>query len=231
MPVLHTVANTKSFSRGSQTHFSYSCSDQNAHKVKGCHFYCGHISAVFTMLSSAVFRYKPLCPDTWPNWKGTAAEGVRRLIKHLGYKSDEYKMGRYADINGWVTQSSSSKSFSTEALLNKEKSSNLDRHSAFVLPMDTKCQGPLQKLLNAFIPQGQKSSSATREPCSQQKMPFRFPNTSLVSSSVNKATLNTKVEANGETVSVIAAATRIQAKYKGYRVKGDYLKQREAGEC
>lgn len=27
------------------------------------------------------------------------------------------------------------------------------------------------------------------------------------------------------------AATRIQAKYKGYRVKGDYQKQREAGEC
>uniref|UniRef100_A0A8C5D8T1 Unconventional myosin-Ih-like n=1 Tax=Gouania willdenowi TaxID=441366 RepID=A0A8C5D8T1_GOUWI len=39
-------------------------------------------------------RYKPLCPDTWPNWRGTAAEGVQRLIKHLGYKSDEYKMGR-----------------------------------------------------------------------------------------------------------------------------------------
>uniref|UniRef100_A0A8D3BTC2 Myosin IHb n=1 Tax=Scophthalmus maximus TaxID=52904 RepID=A0A8D3BTC2_SCOMX len=39
-------------------------------------------------------RYKPLCPDTWPNWKGTAAEGVRCLIKHLGYKSNEYKMGR-----------------------------------------------------------------------------------------------------------------------------------------
>ncbi|KAM9841673.1 unconventional myosin-Ih [Aulostomus maculatus] len=39
-------------------------------------------------------RYKPLCPDTWPNWRGTAAEGVQRLIKHLGYKPDEYKMGR-----------------------------------------------------------------------------------------------------------------------------------------
>ncbi|XP_053711307.1 unconventional myosin-Ih isoform X1 [Synchiropus splendidus] len=39
-------------------------------------------------------RYKPLCPDTWPNWKGTAAEGVKCLIKHLGYKPDEYKMGR-----------------------------------------------------------------------------------------------------------------------------------------
>lgn len=46
---------------------------------------------------SSLVRYKPLCPDTWPNWKGTAAEGVQRLIKHLGYKRDEYKMGRYAD--------------------------------------------------------------------------------------------------------------------------------------
>uniref|UniRef100_A0A3Q2PGA4 Myosin IH n=1 Tax=Fundulus heteroclitus TaxID=8078 RepID=A0A3Q2PGA4_FUNHE len=39
-------------------------------------------------------RYKALCPDTWPNWKGTPAEGVRCLIKHLGYKTDEYKFGR-----------------------------------------------------------------------------------------------------------------------------------------
>lgn len=46
---------------------------------------------------SLLVRYKPLCPDTWPNWKGSAAEGVQRLIKHLGYKRDEYKMGRYAD--------------------------------------------------------------------------------------------------------------------------------------
>uniref|UniRef100_A0A671NXH9 Unconventional myosin-Ih-like n=1 Tax=Sinocyclocheilus anshuiensis TaxID=1608454 RepID=A0A671NXH9_9TELE len=39
-------------------------------------------------------RYKALCPDTWPHWKGTPAEGVQRLIKHLGYKPDEYKIGR-----------------------------------------------------------------------------------------------------------------------------------------
>ncbi|XP_061655785.1 unconventional myosin-Ih isoform X2 [Phyllopteryx taeniolatus] len=39
-------------------------------------------------------RYKPLCPDTWPNWKGAAAEGVRILVEHLGYKADEYEMGR-----------------------------------------------------------------------------------------------------------------------------------------
>uniref|UniRef100_A0A4W4GSI7 Myosin IHb n=1 Tax=Electrophorus electricus TaxID=8005 RepID=A0A4W4GSI7_ELEEL len=39
-------------------------------------------------------RYKALCPDTWPNWKGTPAEGVKCLVEHLGYKPHEYKMGR-----------------------------------------------------------------------------------------------------------------------------------------
>ncbi|XP_029546103.1 unconventional myosin-Ih-like [Salmo trutta] len=33
-------------------------------------------------------RYKPLCSDTWPSWKGTDAEGVECLIKHLGYTPD-----------------------------------------------------------------------------------------------------------------------------------------------
>ncbi|XP_063312518.1 unconventional myosin-Ih [Pelobates fuscus] len=39
-------------------------------------------------------RYKSLCPDTWPNWNGPAREGVERLVKHLGYQSNEYKLGR-----------------------------------------------------------------------------------------------------------------------------------------
>ncbi|MCJ8746605.1 hypothetical protein PDJAM_G00143780 [Pangasius djambal] len=39
-------------------------------------------------------RYKPLCPDTWPHWRGVPAEGVERLVLHLGYQPDEYKMGR-----------------------------------------------------------------------------------------------------------------------------------------
>ncbi|XP_031427045.1 unconventional myosin-Ih [Clupea harengus] len=39
-------------------------------------------------------RYKPLCPATWPHWRGPAAEGVEKLAQHLGYKPDEYKMGR-----------------------------------------------------------------------------------------------------------------------------------------
>ncbi|XP_043910277.1 unconventional myosin-Ic isoform X1 [Protopterus annectens] len=39
-------------------------------------------------------RYKSLCPATWPNWNGRLADGVSTLVKHLGYKPEEYKMGR-----------------------------------------------------------------------------------------------------------------------------------------
>uniref|UniRef100_A0A7N8X943 Myosin Ic, paralog b n=1 Tax=Mastacembelus armatus TaxID=205130 RepID=A0A7N8X943_9TELE len=39
-------------------------------------------------------RYKSLCPDTWPHWQGKLADGVATLVKHLGYKPEEYKMGR-----------------------------------------------------------------------------------------------------------------------------------------
>uniref|UniRef100_A0A8C3VG88 Myosin IH n=1 Tax=Catharus ustulatus TaxID=91951 RepID=A0A8C3VG88_CATUS len=39
-------------------------------------------------------RYKSLCPATWPHWHGPAVEGVQRLIKHIGYKPEEYKLGR-----------------------------------------------------------------------------------------------------------------------------------------
>uniref|UniRef100_A0A667ZN93 Unconventional myosin-Ic n=1 Tax=Myripristis murdjan TaxID=586833 RepID=A0A667ZN93_9TELE len=39
-------------------------------------------------------RYKSLCPDTWPNWRGKLADGVATLVKHLGYKPEEYKLGR-----------------------------------------------------------------------------------------------------------------------------------------
>ncbi|KTF96026.1 hypothetical protein cypCar_00012482, partial [Cyprinus carpio] len=87
-------------------------------------------------------RYKALCPDTWPHWKGTPAEGVQRLIKHLGYKPDEYKMGR------------------TKIFI---------RHPRTLFATE-----------DAF------------EICKHE------------------------------------LATRIQAKYKGYRVKGEYQRQREA---
>lgn len=39
-------------------------------------------------------RYKPLCPDTWPNWQGKLSDGVSTLVKHLDYKPEEYKLGR-----------------------------------------------------------------------------------------------------------------------------------------
>lgn len=39
-------------------------------------------------------RYKALCPATWPHWRGVPADGVETLVQHLGYQSDEYKMGR-----------------------------------------------------------------------------------------------------------------------------------------
>ena len=40
-------------------------------------------------------RYKPLCPATWPHWRGMPADGVEVLIQHLGYLPYEYKMGRW----------------------------------------------------------------------------------------------------------------------------------------
>ncbi|KAI4816741.1 hypothetical protein KUCAC02_009054 [Chaenocephalus aceratus] len=87
-------------------------------------------------------RYKALCPDTWPNWKGTAAEGVHCLVKHMGYTPDEYKMGR-------------------------------------------------------------------------TKIFIRHPKTLFATEDAFQVCKH-------------RLATKIQAKYKGYRVKGDYLRQREA---
>ncbi|EEC13929.1 myosin IB, putative [Ixodes scapularis] len=40
-------------------------------------------------------RYKCLCPDTWPQFRGgSAREGVVLLIKQLGYAPEEYALGR-----------------------------------------------------------------------------------------------------------------------------------------
>ena len=52
----------------------------------------------------------------------------------------------------------------------------------------------------------------------------------LFCKSTCKSTVSIKNELRVKLLSITFAATRIQAKYKGYRVKGDYLKQREAGE-
>ncbi|EPY87348.1 unconventional myosin-Ih [Camelus ferus] len=47
-------------------------------------------------------RYKSLCPDTWPRWHGPPAEGVERLIKYIGYKPEEYKLGRF--LTGFINR-------------------------------------------------------------------------------------------------------------------------------
>ncbi|XP_035464320.2 unconventional myosin-Ih isoform X1 [Scophthalmus maximus] len=117
-------------------------------------------------------RYKPLCPDTWPNWKGTAAEGVRCLIKHLGYKSNEYKMGR------------------TKIFI---------RHPRTLFATEDAFQVCKHKL---------------------GEMLFCKP--------ICNAEDSTRNLFRVKLLTVTVAATRIQAKYKGYRVKGDYLKQKEA---
>uniref|UniRef100_T1J6G9 Myosin motor domain-containing protein n=1 Tax=Strigamia maritima TaxID=126957 RepID=T1J6G9_STRMM len=39
-------------------------------------------------------RYKSLCPATWPNFRGTAKQGVAALVSYLNYERDEFRMGR-----------------------------------------------------------------------------------------------------------------------------------------
>ncbi|XP_076338639.1 unconventional myosin-Ic-like isoform X2 [Tachypleus tridentatus] len=39
-------------------------------------------------------RYKCLCPVTWPNYQGNAKDGVEKLVNHLGYQPDDYRMGK-----------------------------------------------------------------------------------------------------------------------------------------
>lgn len=57
-----------------------------------CPVWTGFLSLRFLLLS--IYRYKSLCPETWPTWDGRPHDGVAVLVKHLGYKQEEYKMGR-----------------------------------------------------------------------------------------------------------------------------------------
>ncbi|XP_061383867.1 unconventional myosin IC isoform X2 [Danaus plexippus] len=38
-------------------------------------------------------RYKCLSPETWPNYRGPAREGVQKLVAALRYEKEEYRMG------------------------------------------------------------------------------------------------------------------------------------------
>ncbi|XP_063624241.1 unconventional myosin IC isoform X1 [Cydia splendana] len=38
-------------------------------------------------------RYKCLCAETWPVWRGPASEGVRKLVEVMNYEREEYRMG------------------------------------------------------------------------------------------------------------------------------------------
>jgi myosin-1 len=38
-------------------------------------------------------RYKCLSKKTWPNWQGSAKDGVQTLVKDLNYGPDDYRMG------------------------------------------------------------------------------------------------------------------------------------------
>lgn len=39
-------------------------------------------------------RYKSLCKETWPKYHGSAKSGVQALVNALGYKPDDYRMGK-----------------------------------------------------------------------------------------------------------------------------------------
>lgn len=54
----------------------------------------GYSLGAFLLFPSLAPRYKSLCPETWPTWAGRPQDGVAVLVRHLGYKPEEYKMGR-----------------------------------------------------------------------------------------------------------------------------------------
>ncbi|XP_026463842.1 myosin-IB-like [Ctenocephalides felis] len=43
---------------------------------------------------SFLHRYKCLSKNTWPNYNGTAKDGVEVLVKDLGYNEEDYRLGR-----------------------------------------------------------------------------------------------------------------------------------------
>ena len=52
---------------------------------------------MFACYQIPFFRYKSLCPSTWPNYPGSTKEGVSVLCKHLQYNEDDYRLGRFVE--------------------------------------------------------------------------------------------------------------------------------------
>lgn len=63
-------------------------------EVSELSFSCPTAAACSVYLRPDAFRYKPLCPETWPSWPGQLEDGVSTLVNHLGYKAEEFKLGR-----------------------------------------------------------------------------------------------------------------------------------------
>lgn len=39
-------------------------------------------------------RYKSLCPETWPFYRGEATDGVQVLVNYLKFQENDYQMGK-----------------------------------------------------------------------------------------------------------------------------------------
>lgn len=146
------------------------------------------------------FRYKPLCPATWPHWRGVPSEGVEKLVQHLGYQPDEYKMGR------WVVSAFQLYNFFTEHLFLLKNP---------LCSIILKGQRYLYDMPGHFLP---------------QKMPLKSANMSWVSNSELGRHFSQIFIFILSMCQLCFIATKLQAKYKGYKVKGEFRKQKEAGK-
>lgn len=145
-----------------------------------------------------MYRYKALCPDTWPNWKGSPAEGVKSLVKHLGYKPNEYRMGRYS-ITRFIIKCRLIYNVHSSGWTFFSFKQDQDLHSS---PANPVCHWRCIWSLSTWTGWGFYM--------------LQTPETTFCFFFLWTCILFFK-------------ATRIQAKYKGHKVKEEFLKKREAG--
>lgn len=143
-------------------------------------------------LFGAPYRYKPLCPATWPHWTGVPAVGVEVLVQHLGYLPNEYKMGR------WGHGCS---------------------HAANTLDPEYTAVFAFQQHQN--IHPSPQDAVRNRGCIREMQTRARWVWVHVIDSYTS----------NDWSRWFESAATRLQAKYKGYRAHGNFKKQKEAGKC